>query len=116
MKTFTLKSYPSKKNADGIDVIFDPKIILHGIVVRAPQGHGFTLDIMRKRLRIAEVLENTEGLTISLEDADYTQLCEIINTFPTFIGGEFIKEVVETCDIVLKAKDSSQNKNVVEAA
>lgn len=110
MKTFTFNTCPPKKNAQGIEVAFEPKSILHGIVINAPQGHGFTLDMMRKRLRIADVLEKTEGLTITLEDADHAQLCDILNNFPTFLGGDFIKEVVEMCDTVLKAKDAPRDK------
>lgn len=84
MKTFKLLS---QNNVSTVQVIRE-------VISVAPQG--MTLDQMRIRLRILDLVEKEEkAAVLSLEDADYALLCGVLNTTPWQRADRFLVEILD---------------------
>lgn len=68
--------------------------VIKEVISVSPQG--MTLDQMRIRLRILDLVEKEEKSTsLSLEDADYVLLCGVLNATPWQRADRFLLEILD---------------------
>lgn len=66
-----------------------------------PQEKGLKIDEQRKRLRILEALEKSDGVTLTLEDADAETLVALIDSM---VWAIFSKDIVQFTDDIKAMK------------
>lgn len=86
--------------------------LIRTIVQRTDAQSGISIDQMRKRMRILDALDGSKG-TMSLEDADYELLLDLLRRFPFGVAD---KEIVTIADAIENAESGDLTKKPVNAA
>ena len=91
MKTIQLKT--SKEIINGQESVITTSDLFKAAINQMPQG-GYTIDEMRSRFKLMDVIEKAEG-ELNLEDADYEKLKTLMSEMRWAVLSPFI---MKTCD------------------
>ena len=96
MKVIPVKSF-AEKDMNTVTVL--------KTIVGAPASQGLRIDAMRKRVRLLDILDTQTEDDLYLEDADYAELVNVLNSH---VFGAASRELVEIVDDVLTAVEPAK--------
>lgn len=70
--------------------------VLLGTVLGTSPTNSITVDEIRKRVRILDLVENSTDGTLVLEDSDYAFLNRLIQSFPFSVANKDLLSIIDT--------------------